>query len=291
MGFKLGSSDVSKVYVGSTEATKVYLGSTQIYPSGAYDPDAQAFITAVATLTTPQEVAVNDLVLAMKSAGVWSKGYAFYPMIGGTATTHKWNLFNPLDTDAAFRGVFGGGWTHNANGATPNGANAYMDTKLVPSSVLTDNDTAFVFSTTTAGARDSTEIGSGASIAQPRINMHVSWTFPLPGTMYSDLYSYPTGRISIANTLAGCFISSRTSSSVHKLFRNGNQIGTTNTGTPGSMATITTAIHLSCYAYGAMRTYYSNRLINSAGVFQGLSDTEAADLTTAIQNFNTALSR
>lgn len=287
MGFKLGSSDVSKVYVGSTEATKVYLGSTQIYPSGAYDPDAQAFITAVATLTTPQEVAVNNLVLAMKSAGVWSKGYAFYPMIGGTATTHKWNLFNPLDTDAAFRGVFGGGWTHNANGATPNGANAYMDSKLVPSSVLTDNDTAFVFSTTTAGARNSAELGCGASSTNPRINMHVSYG----GVAYSDLYTFTTARISIANTLAGCFISSRTSSNVHKLFRNGSQIGTTNTGTPDSMATITTAFHLSCYAYGALKALYSNRLINSAGVFQGLSDTEASDLTTAIQNFNTALSR
>jgi len=68
--------------------------------------------------------------------------------LGSTATTYqpiattqqayiaaqfKYNLVNPVDSDAAFRLVFNGGWTHSSNGATPNGTNGYADTKFNPS--------------------------------------------------------------------------------------------------------------------------------------------------------------
>jgi hypothetical protein len=56
------------------------------------------------------------------------------------ATQFKYNLVNPVDSDAAFRLVFNGGWTHSSNGATPNGTNGYADTKLVPSSVFSNNN-------------------------------------------------------------------------------------------------------------------------------------------------------
>jgi hypothetical protein len=50
---------------------------------------------------------------------------AIYPFVGGTASTHKWNLTDPRDLDAAYRLSFSGGWTHNANGITGNGVNSY----------------------------------------------------------------------------------------------------------------------------------------------------------------------
>ena len=54
---------------------------------------------------------------------------ALYPFVGGTATSHKFNLKDPRDLDAAFRLQFNGGWTHNSNGVTPNGTNGYADNK------------------------------------------------------------------------------------------------------------------------------------------------------------------
>ena len=51
-----------------------------------------------------------------------------YPFIGGTASAHKYNLCNPLNTDAAYRLVFSGGWTHSPTGVLPNGANGYTST-------------------------------------------------------------------------------------------------------------------------------------------------------------------
>jgi hypothetical protein len=53
----------------------------------------------------------------------------------------KYNLKDARDLDAAFRLTWSGGWTYSATGATPNGTNAYADTKLLPSTNLSQNST------------------------------------------------------------------------------------------------------------------------------------------------------
>jgi hypothetical protein len=92
------------------------------------DADAQAFITAAGITDNTQQNAINILVTSMKDYGIWGKMDAVYPFVGGTAFSHKFNLKNPADTNAAFRLNFLGGWTHNANGVTPNGTNGYAET-------------------------------------------------------------------------------------------------------------------------------------------------------------------
>ena len=67
------------------------------------DTDAQAFITATGITDNTQKNSINQLVLDLKSYGVWSKIKAIYPFVGGTATTHKFNLKDPRDLDAAYR--------------------------------------------------------------------------------------------------------------------------------------------------------------------------------------------
>jgi hypothetical protein len=97
-------------------------------PTPSIDPDAEAFLTAAAITDATITSAVDTLVTDLKTANIWTKMKAIYPMVGGSATTHKWNLKNPLDTDAAFRLVFNGGWTHSSTGALPNGTNGYANT-------------------------------------------------------------------------------------------------------------------------------------------------------------------
>jgi hypothetical protein len=100
------------------------------YFYGCTDADALAFLAAAGITDVTITSAICTLVTTMKADGTWAKCNAIYPMVGGTATTHKFNLKNPLDTNAAFRLTFTGGWTHSANGALPNGTNAYADTFL-----------------------------------------------------------------------------------------------------------------------------------------------------------------
>lgn len=104
------------------------------------DSDAQAFITAAGITDATQISAINRLVKNYKGVGninttfdLWTGSKAIYPFVGGTATTHKFNLKDPRDLDIAFRLLFSGGWTHNNNGITANGINTTANTFLNPS--------------------------------------------------------------------------------------------------------------------------------------------------------------
>jgi len=105
----------------------------------ALDADAEAYINAVGTFSNAEKGYINSWFLSAKANGYYSKYHAVYLFLGGSAAAHKWNAVDPQDTDAAFRMVFSGSPTHNANGVTWNGTTQYGDTKLVPSSVLSQN--------------------------------------------------------------------------------------------------------------------------------------------------------
>lgn len=132
-----------------------------------FDPDAGAFIN-VTGIGGIEAVAINNLVNELKTAGLWSSMKVIYPMVGGTAFTHKFNLINPQDTDAAFRLVFAGGWTHNSSGAKPDGVSGtYADTFFIPSAQFTVNNAHLsYYSFTNNAGSDDVEMGAndGASV-------------------------------------------------------------------------------------------------------------------------------
>jgi hypothetical protein len=104
------------------------LNSFVITAASSFDPDAQAFITAAAITDPTQQTAIDNLVIGLKTDGLWTNMNVIYPLVGGTASSHKYNLKDPRDLDVAYRLAFFGGWTHDSNGITPNGTNAYADT-------------------------------------------------------------------------------------------------------------------------------------------------------------------
>lgn len=85
-------------------------------PPPVSDPDAQAFLTAAGVNNITQRNAVNNLVIDLKAENLWTLFDVIYPIVGGTANSHKYNLKNPLNSDEAFRLSFIGDWTHDSTG-------------------------------------------------------------------------------------------------------------------------------------------------------------------------------
>lgn len=98
----------------------------------AIDTDAQAFVTASGITDCNEIASIDTLVKMLKDSSLWSLGMAIYPIIGGTASTHKWNLKDPRDLDAAFRLTFSGTVTHASTGMISNGTTGYGNTYLNP---------------------------------------------------------------------------------------------------------------------------------------------------------------
>jgi hypothetical protein len=257
------------------------------YYNTAYNNETNAFLYASQITDNTQKNAVNTLVNDLKIAGIWTKTKAAYPMIGGTSSTHKWNLVNPQDTDAAFRLTFNGGWTHSSTGATPNGTNAFANTFLVPSSTITLNSMSLSYysRTNTTPANNSINMGSwvGAGFHYTLLSIR---SILSSTTTYGMLQTSGTFAQFLDPNSLGLYTVTRTANNLTKIFKNGI-LNATNSEL--STANSSNSIYLG--AANGNTLNYSNRECAFALITDGLTDAEAGNLYTAIQNFNTTLSR
>jgi hypothetical protein len=248
------------------------------------DPDAQQFITAAAITNPTQQSAINTLVTDLKGYGLWTKISGLYPFVGGTASQHKFNLKNPRDTDAAFRLVFNGGWTHSSNGAQPNGTNAYADTKLNDNTEMRLNNAHLSIYSRTNSDGLFCDIGVTQNVPTTESNIFSKYL----NVFYPRIQDSNSG---IANSVSslGMFVSNRVSSTQIRAFQNGTLklITTNSTGVK-----VNRNYYLSAMSSAASNaSLYSNRQLALASIGDGLTDTEAANFYTAVQAFQTTLGR
>jgi hypothetical protein len=255
--------------------------------SGGLDTDAQAFIDAAGITNIQQRYAINKLVLQAKGHGWWNKCNAIYPMVGGTAASHKFNLKDPRDLDAAFRLSFQGTWTHSATGALPDGSTAYADTFMSASAVLTNNDThlSYYSRTNVNNGTNATELGSSGGPGTIQILIRVSDAFGV--SMYQAFGSeFLTG----SNTNSACyFMGSRTSSTSLAAYKNGALVGSNTLPVAGSLSTA--KIYLAALSNGNTPQNFCPRECAFATIGAGIDSTLAAIMYGDIQDFQVRLNR
>ena len=250
---------------------------------GGIDTDAQAFITAASITDSTQQSAINTLVTQLKGYGIWTKLKAVYPFVGGTASSHKFNLKDPRDLDAAFRLQFYGGWTHSSTGALPNGTTAYADTLFVPNSNLSVNSAHL-----SKYNRTNDLVGNKLDGVYDSYN----------NTLYQINYPVATTNIGNVATMIsyvqtdtrGLFTTSRTSSTSVKTYKNSTQQGATNT----TLNSVLPAkkVYLAARNDDNVDPYFYNTYETAFfSLGDGLSDTETTNMYTAVQLFNTTLNR
>jgi hypothetical protein len=263
--------------VGSANAT-----SNTITPTSAVDPDAQAFITAAAITDPTQQGAINTLVTDLKGYSIWTKFKAIYPIVGGTASQHKYNLKDPRDLDAAFRLTFATGWTHSANGMLPNGA-TYANTFLIPSSQLSLNSTHI------SGYIRTNSVSHAPMLSSENAGSYDNglYIWPLQNQGYYSvrINDNTSTFATVTYDIRGLHLATRTASNVKKYRVNTTQIFNDSTA---SIALNTSSIYIGASRNNA--NYFSNQIaFNSIG--DGLTDTEAANFYTAVQAYQTTLGR
>jgi len=267
------------------------LSSIQYAPN--LDAAAAAFITAAGISDSTQINAINALVIAAKANGWWTLCNAIYPFVGGTATTHKYNLKDPRDLDAAFRIVWNGSWTHNANGITGDGSTAYGDTKIVPTTVLTASNThASIYCRTDNDPGLISDYGETDDIGPPFTSPRISTHLRFGGTMYADQYNVDVNRQAIANAnCAAHFIHTRSASTSQKSYKNGSDMGSENTTVSTDFSSNVFNMFIGAVNANNTAQNFSNRNYAFFTVGAGISGGVAALMYADIQTFQTSLSR
>jgi hypothetical protein len=252
----------------------------------SFDPDAQAFFTATGITNPTQMNAVNQLVLSLKSNSLWNKCIAIYPYVGGTATTHKFNLKNPLDTNAAFRILWIGGVTHTSNGIVGNGTNGYGETYIQPSTNLLLNSTHISFWSKTNSQNATAEMGIQDGLLNAALRVITRNASNLTQYQVNDNASTI---VSSVTDSSGFYCASRTASNSRKLYKNGTAIQTATTAS--TTRTTATIPVLGQKNFNNTMMSYLAKNHSFASVGTGLSDAEALAFYNIVNTFNTALGR
>jgi len=255
------------------------IGNRVMGGGGGFDADAQAFFdrvtTAGGTLTTTEQNATNQLVLDMKTAGIWSSMKAIYPMVGASAAACAQNL-----KSSSFTGSFTSGWTFSSTGAQPNGINAYCDTNL-PNNTMSQNSMTMCTylrtnNTITTGDLGVWNGGFGSVIYSRNGLGNFRGINNATGANFVD--------VSVPSSL-GFFLNKRTSSTQIVLQRNSTQT---------TIASNSENLLTANFIIGRTGNYsgeYSDRQTAFVGIGDGLTDTQASDFYTAVQAFQTTLAR
>ncbi len=255
-------------------------------PWGAnrFDPSAASFFVRAGITNGTQQNAVNRLVIDLKAAAIWSKMVDIYPFVGGTAGNHAVNLVSE-----SFLNTWSGGITHDANGVRGNGTTGYGNTGLTTSSagMLLNSSHCSVYinqaETIVGNQLGQTNGGVDPQSIQLAINLG-------PGTAFWDCYGTSTGRVSgTAGATTGFYVGSRNASNSNALYRNASVV--ISNATASETVNSTLPVFILARATISTATTFSDARVALISFGLGLSSTEVTAFTTAVQTFQTSLSR
>lgn len=263
-------------FVGSATAD-----SNTVTPTSSVDADAQAFITAASITDPTQQSAINQLVVDLKGYSIWTKMKTIYPYVGGSAASHSYNLKNT----AQFQITWNGGVTHSVNGVLFGGVNGYGNTGYNLSVNNTANNiSGGTYSRTNLVASGSFMGGLNASFD----GLLITPKFTDNNTYYGTNDYVANGSGNFVTDTRGMFVVTRVNSSNKAIYRNGSQISTSGTTTNVSP---NVNLFIGARNYNGIAQTFDN--IEHAFDYVGelLTGAEIANLTTAVQAFQTTLGR
>ena len=251
-----------------------------------YEPETDAFIAAVVgggdTLTTTEKDAVNQLVVDLKAASIWTTMGYLYPFVGGTSTSMKWNLRDTTTAEI----VWYGGMTFSSQGIDGNATNSGGNSQLNPSALgYTQIAIGGYLNNTPTPPASPGYYDFGMYDAVTLKDTMMSYGFGGTVNKYNNLSGayniYTTG------TYANSTVYMQHSGTLTYLYQNASILGTS----PNSLAISTNPVGIGCSWRG---TPYASTgrgfglAFCSSVAFGGSTP---ADLNNAITTFVTSLSR
>lgn len=247
----------------------------------AYDTDAQAYFTANTAITSDADKsAINDFYLGLKSDGIYTKINGMHFPIWQNASNNKWNLINPVDTDAGYRLTYATGILHEANGIRGNGTSAYANTYFLPSTNNYDNQ-SFGAYCTIDNNNSGVIMGVNTSAAGgPAVNMQPRNT---ANAFRQQMSSTTVG--SVANTQSlGFFQMVRNSGTTIFAVKNNT---VTNISLNGTNIIDKKLYYLAQNNYDFSTSGYSTKRIAFAYFGQALTTTQATNFYSRVQTLMT----
>lgn len=258
------------------------------------DADAKRFIDSVnvyITLTCEQQLIIDTLVRDLKgqsnprysTSNVWDSLLAIYPIIGGDANAHAFNLKDP----STYKMTWVNSPTHASTGVDFNGTSQYGNTNLIPSTTgfITLNSMHLAYYSRENIAGNEREMGGYVDVnSVSRVIMRFS------GFSFMNINS-AGGSTNILTDTRGFVLSSRVASGSIQIYQNGSlfqsaarisSVLCNGTITVGAQATGTSPVTIDGY---------TTKECAFSSIGKGLTATQHSNYYNSVQAYNQRLSR
>lgn len=266
-------------------------------------PTYTARVTAYAAATGITDYTILDPLnifdLGLTYYGLDTIMKALYPMVtdktsqSDMATQMKYNFMNPLDTNAAFRLQWFGGWVYSRTGALPNGVNAYANTNLTPSTVLGVNSASIAYYSITNSAIVN-EVAMGVlngSTGGSGLNLVIRRDTNLNSFRATEIGA-ANGLINSTSTDArGLTSGSIISATSRKLYKNGILLATNSSNYTWDKSSNNLILGAAYNTSTFLADYFTNKECAFASIGNGLTDFQADIFSTLVNNLQKALNR
>lgn len=276
---RLGSKLILQAAVGD----KLMGWATQA--TSSINPKVIEFVDAAGITGSVETDALNELYNTLVIDNLIDKLHALYPFVGGTETAHSYNLLATASYQIDFENA--SFWTHDSNGITGDGTNAWAKTNFSSYTNWTTDSSLGVYSRTAGsngydmGASKAAPGGTGAQsavIAKLAANDNFYPGLPVNNLQYSGSHS---GQ--------GLYIASKSGSAQSGSI---DGVGVISQGYGGTFTQPGYPISIAAFTneFGT-QVEYSDRNYALAFIGKGLTSDEQSNLYTAVQTYQTALGR
>lgn len=237
------------------------------------DASAASFITASGIANLTQQNAIISLVGNLKSFGLFSKLTAFYPLVGGTAASDKWNLINTNLYALTYSGNL-----YYTNGLRGDGTNGAASTGLSTSTFATSSE-CMIF----VNIQDTAPPLANANFWSSDVNCQVYMNGTTFGFFLGPLGS--ANAVTVGSSLGGTNYSGFFGVNVHanseQCYVNGSVAG----------GVITSAGSTSATTINLFGSTSQNLQYTAAAFGANFSGADMANLINCVQQFESALGR
>jgi hypothetical protein len=251
------------------------------------DVDAQAFFdrvtTAGGTLSQTEKDAVNTLTLTLKVLGIWTIMKVVYPMVGASAAACAQNL-----KSSSFTGTFSSGWVFTSLSANPNGTSAFFNTGFNTSTNLIKTSVHLsVYVRNNSSTGSPYEMGNASNAGMTTDNTIIQVRYSNNNAYFAvadnGLYRNNTP----SSNSQGFWCGTRITNTDY-LYKNGT-ILVNNASGGGNLAN--NNLFIGATNAGGTAAFFSNKECAFASIGDELSSTQVANFYSAVQTFQTTLSR
>jgi hypothetical protein len=204
---------------------------------------------------------------------------AIYPMVGASAAACAQNL-----KSSSFTGTFSSGWTFASTGVTPNGSSAYMDTFFSPSTngMSSSNGHLSVYNRSNITGTNKSLIGTFGLATEIAINFDGTDVYAMFGTTPYPRFTQSDKR--------GFYSVSRDTATTVKNYLNGTVKVNGDIVAFPDLPNAKILLGVQGNPSGNRGNFSSNQQA-FASIGDTLNSTQSANLYTAVQAFQTTLSR